>query len=1322
MLSRFFIDRPIFATVLSICITLIGGIALTSLPIAQYPRITPPSVAVAINYPGANAQVVANTVAAPIEQQVTGIPGMLYMSSQSNNDGSYSLSCTFDVGTNLDAALVMVQNRVTLAMPLLPTAVQQQGITIRKKTPDILMIASFTSPDGRYDEIYLSNYVLINVRDELLRVSGVSDVNIFGERDYSIRVWLDPQKLASRNMTGADVTAAIRTQNIEAPLGQLGQAPMERRDAFQFPIDTLGRLSDPAQFGDIIVKTGSSQAAATGGGAASPSGGGGLPAMGITDPLRTAYTKPALTATTTSGSTSGNAQAAGSSTTGTSTAGSAAGTPSAASAAGSGTGSAGAASNTGVQTGGGASTGGGVTATASLMTNTLAMGGANSTGSENGALSSTTSRQQPTTAIVRLRDVARVEMGAINYNQAIFFDGKPSVGVAVYQLPGTNALDVAERVRARLKELSTRFPEGVAYTIGYDTTPYISESIGEVFKTLGDAVLLVAIVVLFFLQDWKAMILPMIDVPVSLIGTFAVMALLGYSLNNISLFGLVLAIGIVVDDAIVVLENIERQMSQGHDPRTATLKAMEEITGPIIAITLVLSAVFVPCAFLSGITGRFYQQFAVTIAASTIISALNALTMTPSRALLILRKGGLSGAQGHHREALPWWIFGAVGGWLSMAFGPELPGGFVHLPAAWNPEAADAPRWLGWVVSAGWFAPGALVGLVLGWFCIRPVNAVLAWVFRGFNRVFDGLTEAYGWIIGKAMRLALVVLALYAGLLVLTWWLFQIAPSGFVPEQDMGRCLAGVQLPDCSSLERTKEVMREIEQIARDTPGVDHTIAICGTSFVQQANGPNFGSLFIVLKPFAERQRPELKDTAIMAHLRRRWSREVNDAQAVVFGAPAIPGISVAGGFKVIIEDRGGTGVRSLQAQSDRLIGKLRDDPGLVGVSTQFRSGIPQLYLDIDRAKAAALGLAPNDINQALQIFLGSSYANSFNEFGRYWQVTLQAEGEFRSRDSDINLLQVRNKWGQMVPLGTLVQVREITGPVFINRYNLYTAAPITGSLRPGISSGDVIAEVDRTASETLPRSMKADWTELMFLQILEGTATPPQAIFALSVLFVFLALAALYESWTLPLAVILVVPMCVLCAVAGVLISHTAVNIFVQIGLIVLIGLACKNAILIVEFAREKHEAGSSVLEATREASRLRLRPIVMTSFAFILGVLPLVYASGAGAEMRRSLGTAVFSGMLGVTIFGIFLTPVFFYVIQGLGETRRLSAPATRLVASCGAGALLGMGVGYLLGRLGVFPLVWAIPIGACAGVLGVFAVLGIHQRFRTGNGRSS
>jgi multidrug efflux pump len=1000
----------------------------------------------------------------------------------------------------------------------------------------------------------------------------------------------------------------------------------------------------------------------------------------------------------------------------------------------------GAATSSAPQTAGGATTSGGATSGSSatstmpaLPPSSLTAGGASIT-DDNGAISATsggTGPGAPTTAIVRLRDVARVELGALNYNQAIYFDGKPSVGLAVYQLPGTNALEVADRVRARMEELERRFPEDVSWTIGYDTTPFIRESIDEVYKTLRDAVILVAIVVLFFLQDWKAMILPMIDVPVSLIGTFAVMSLLGYSLNNISLFGLVLAIGIVVDDAIVVLENIERQMARGLDPRTATIKAMDEITGPIIAITLVLCAVFVPCAFISGITGRFFQQFAVTIAASTVISAVNALTMTPSRALLILRGDGLG--HGHKREALPWWFFGILGGWLGLSYGPALLAGPLGLPAPAG-EGASMPRWLWWALSAAWFAPGVLPGLLVGWIVIRPVNAVLGWVFRAFNGLFDLMTGAYGWSIGKAMRLAVLMLLAYGAMLAGTWWMFARAPTGFVPQQDMGRCLAGVQLSDSASLARTKEVMRKIEKIARETPGVRHTIAICGISFVQQSNGSNFGSLFIVLDPFSERQKPGLKDEAIMATLRRRWAQEVKDARTVVFGAAPIPGISVAGGFKVVIEDRGGLGPENLQEQTDRLIDRLRPPttlkemgpkpqgvPGVVGVSTQFRSGIPQLYLDIDWDKVAALGLSATDVNQALTINMGSAYVNTFNELGRHWQVTLQADGDFRSHISNLNLIQVRNRWGQMVPLGTVVKAREITGPIFINRYNLYTAAAVTGSLRPGASSGDVIAGVDRTARDTLPRSMRADWTELMFLQILEGNKTPPHVMFSLAVLFVFLALAALYESWTLPLAVILVVPLCVLWSVGGAWYANMTLNIFVQIGLVVLVGLACKNSILIVEFAREKHEAGMPVLEATRDASRQRLRPILMTSFAFILGVVPLMYASGAGAEMRRSLGVAVFSGMLGVTLFGVFLTPVFFYVIQGFGETKLLARPQTRLVLSCALGSLLGVAGGYLLARIDLVELAWALPVGGCAGLLGVLAVVGIHRQLRTTNGRS-
>ncbi len=1182
MISRFFIDRPIFATVLSVAITLIGGISLYYLPMAQYPRITPPGIAITINYPGASAPVVADTVAAPIEQQVNGIDGMLYMSSQMGNDGTYTLTVTFDIGTDVNSALVMVQNRVALAMPQLPSQVQNQGITIRKKTPDMLMIVNFYSPDGRYDDIYLSNFATIYVKDELLRVYGVSDVNYMGQRDYSIRAWLDPQKLAARNMTAMDVADAIRRENVDAPAGQLGQLPAPRGQYFQLPLDTLGRLTNPEQFQDIVVKT--------------RSGG----------------------------------------------------------------------------------------------------------------------QREPAAAIVRLRDVARVELGATNYNQSCTFDGHPSVGLSIYQLPGTNALDVADRVRAKMQELETRFPDGVSYKIAYDTTPYIRESIGEVFKTLRDAVILVGLVVLVFLQDWKTMILPMIDVPVSLIGTFGAMAALGFSLNNLTLFGLVLAIGIVVDDAIVVLENTERMIAKGYDARTATIKAMEEITGPIIAITLALCSVFIPCCFIQGITGQFFRQFAVTIAVSTIISAVNALTMTPSRAVLIFKTE--QGAHGHEfkREALPWWIFGVLGGLLTVRLGPQYLAGWFGLPAASIGGGLDGTAGeLSWAATAAYFVPGLAVGLVVGWLIIRPVNAVLGWLFRGFNRLFDQMTGVYGFMVGKSLRISVMVLLIYGGLLGLTYEVFRRAPLGFIPEQDQGRLILSVQLPDSASLQRTQAAMALVEQITRDTPGVAHTVAIAGMSFLLQANASNFGSMFIVMEPFDKRQAPHLTADGIMAHLRSEYRKRVKDAVVAVRNSSAIPGLGVAGGYKLIIEDRGGRGLQNLQWATDELVATMKKEPGLATASSEFRSRTPQLFLDIDRTKAEALGLSFDDVNQTLTMFLGSLYINSYNQFGRHWQVNVQLEGAFRNRVEDINLLQVRNKYGQMVPLGTLMRPHEIGGPVSVTRYNLYQAAQITGALAPGFSSGETIKDIDRLTDETLPLSMRAEWTEVMFLQIRAGNTA--LYVFALSALSVFLALAALYESWALPLAVILVVPMCLLCSVAGVRYTGRDVNIFVQIGLVVLVGLACKNAILIVEYAKQKQMEGLSRHEATLHACRLRLRPILMTSLAFIIGVIPLALASGAGSEMRRSLGIAVFYGMVGVTLFGIFLTPVFFAVIQGLSETRLFAGAVTRWVGSIVAGGVTGLGIGFLLARLDLVRLSWALWAGALAGILAALAALGAHRKIR-------
>jgi multidrug efflux pump len=1329
MISRFFIDRPIFATVLSIVITLIGGIALRYLPIAQYPRITPPGVVISISYPGASSEVVADTVAAPIEQQVNGVPGMLYMSSQMGNDGSYSLQVTFDIGVDLKTALVMVQNRVALAMPQLPTAVQNQGITIRKKTPDMLMIVNFTSPDGRYDDIYLSNFATINVRDELLRVPGVSDINVFGQRDYSIRVWLNPQELAARGMTAIDVANAIRSQNLDAPAGQINMPPALAGQAFQMPINTLGRLKTPEQFGDIVVKVTPPAAVAANRAMPPPRASTlGMPDVG-TGPNGTDNTSSPSGTTTAAPATSASPQpitSTSNSSTGTTTT-PALGINLSGGATSTGGGTIGGAANSS----GGGTTGGAASAASQTSANTAAvMNNATrtdstdttsvipsvadltngSTAAGGSAVRSTTPRPI-STGVVHLRDVARIDLGAQNYNLSSKFDGMPTVGLGIYQLPGTNALEAADQVRAKMEELSKQFPEGVSYVIGYDTTPFIRESVDDVVITLLEAVALVGLVVLVFLQDWKAMILPLIDVPVSIIGTFAVMFALGFSLNNISLFGLVLAIGIVVDDAIVVLENIERLMARGMDARSATIKAMEEVTGPIVAVALVLCAVFVPCAFISGITGQFFHQFAVTISVSTVISAINAVTMTPSRAVLIFKTEEGKSFE-HRREALPWWFFGVVAGGIAMWFGPpHLVGKFDLYRMFGGVARASAPLWLTVVVYASLFTPPAIIGGLIGWFTIRPVNAVLGWSFRVFNRGFDRMTEAYGWFVGLSMHWHVVVLGIYLVLVGVTYWEFMRAPVGFIPQQDQGRVIVSMQLPDAASLERTQEIVAKVDEIARSTPGVAHTVSVSGMSFIQQASSPNFASMFIVLDPFNKRQRPDLKDTAIMAKMRKRWADEVKGAIVTAFGAAPIPGLGAAGGFKLVIEDRGGADLRDLESRADNLVRKLKEVPGLIGVNTQFRARTPQLYLDIDRTKSAALGVSINDLNQTLDMFLGSLYVNSYNDFGRHWQVTVQAEGQFRTDPADINLFQVRNSSGQMVPLGTLVSSRGVPGPISVSRYNLYKAASISGNVANGFSTGDAIKAIEKVASDSLPITMRTEWTDLMFMQLRAGDKG--LYVFLLAIVSVFLALSALYESWSLPLAVILVVPMCLLCSVAGIRWTDRDVNIFVQIGLLVLVGLACKNAILIVEFAKQMHLEGRSVFDATKEASRLRLRPILMTSFAFIFGVLPLVVASGAGAEMRRSLGVSVFSGMLGVTLFGIFLTPVFFYVIQGLGESRLFASPRTRRIGSCVAAGLMGLAIGFMLPKIGISRMPWSAIIGALTGVVVMLGLLELHRR---------
>jgi multidrug efflux pump subunit AcrB len=1147
---RFFVDRPIFSTVISVVFVLAGGVAVFTLPVAQYPEVTPPTVLVTALYPGANALTVQDTVAAPIEEQVSGVEGMAYMSSRSTNDGAYNLTVTFKLGTDSDMAQVLVQNRVSLALPVIPLLVQNEGINVRKMSPNTLMIVNLISPNGKYDDLRLSNYATVNVKDELGRLPGVAGITYLGERDYSMRVWLDADKMAALGLSAMDVVTSISQQNVQVAAGQIGQQPVPKGQQFQLTINTLGRLIDPEQFAEIILKA---------------------------DP---ANPQGATTA---------------------------------------------------------------VSASAPVGQN-----GAGSAGSA----------ATPVTGIVRLRDVARVEQGSQQYDQSCTLDGKPSVALSIYQLPGSNALETARGVYAKMKDLKTRFPEGLDYEIVYDTTPFIRESVNEVFYTLRDAVLLVAIVVLVFLQDWKAMILPMIDVPVSLIGTFAIMAAMGFTLNNLTLFGLVLAIGIVVDDAIVVLENIERLIATGLDARTATIKAMEEITGPVLAITLVLSSVFIPCCFLGGVSGQFFRQFAVTISVSTIISAVNALTMTPSRAVVIFRTEE-GEKHGHRREALPWWFFGILGGIFTYYAVPQILAGKWDLAAALGEQSSALPKWLsGAIVSAAYILPGLLAGGLLGWIIIRPVNAVLGFLFGGFNRGFDWMTALYGRTVSRALRLSVMLLVIYAGLLGMTYWQFQRTPTGFIPQQDKGYLLLNVQLPDSASVERTQRVMARIERLAHGMPGIEHTVGLSGQSLILNANAPNLGSMYILLKPFEARRDPKLSADAIAKSLEERCHEEVRGATVAAFGAPPIDGLGTTGGFNLIVEDRGNLGLDQLQRFSEKIVARGGNTDGLQGLFNSSGANTPWLYLDIDRTKCMFHGVQVSDIFNTLQVYLGSYYVNNFNRYGRTWQVNIQADPRFRYDVSAIRQLQVRNSLGEMVRLGTLLDVRDTSGPVMIMRYNMYSAASVNADAAPGTSSGQAVSLLQEIADKELPRSMGTEWTDLAFLQLQAGNSA--MYFFFLAVVFVFLVLAAQYESWRLPLAVILVVPMCLFCSVIGLQVAGMEINIFTQIGFVVLVGLASKNAILIVEFAKQQQELGVPRRQATVEACRLRLRPILMTSFAFILGVVPLVIAEGAGAEMRKALGVAVFSGMLGVTFFGIFLTPVFYYVIQWFAEGRATASTA--------------------------------------------------------------
>ncbi|CAN5426438.1 efflux RND transporter permease subunit [soil metagenome] len=1136
MLARFFIDRPIFAWVISILIVLMGLISVVSMPIAQYPNITPPTVVVTCSYPGANAQVVADTVAAPIEQQVNGVENMMYMSSQANNDGSYQLTITFKLGIDLDAAQVQVQNRIAQATPILPDVVKAIGVVVKKQSPSFLLVMNLYSELDKetgqpyFNQLYVSNFATIQVKDALARVDGVGDVMQFGQQDYSMRVWLDPERLSSRNLTAGDVIRVLKEQNVQVAAGQIGQPPVPAGLDFQYTMGAQGRLIEPEQFANIVLKTG--------------------------DDGEVTY----------------------------------------------------------------------------------------------------------------LRDVSRSELGPRSETTLCRLDGMPSVGMAIFQLPSANALDTAERIRAKLRELKPRFPEHLQYDAVYDTTPFIKESVNEVLKTLRDAIILVAIVVLLFLQDWKAVMLPLIDVAVSLIGTFAVMKLMGFSLNNLTLFGLVLAIGIVVDDAIVVLENIERWLAEGLSVRDATIKAMDEITGPIIAITLVLSCVFLPSAFLGGITGQFFRQFALTIAVSMIISAINAMTMTPARAASIFG-GRKHGAHGHDdgREALPWWFFGIVGGvvsvWLLESFLD------AKLGITESDQTSLRTQLLGYAVKALSFVPGAIGGGILGLVIIRPVNWFLGKVFRAFNWLFDRATDVYGTVVSWSLRLSFLVLLLYVGLLGLTYYGFTKIPSGFIPGQDKGYLIVNVQLPDSASLDRTVAVMDRIQKIVAEIPGVAHTIDIPGQSFVMNGVSSNFGSMFVILEPFHERRADSLYSEAIAATIRTRLNTEIEQAQTLVFGAPAVDGLGNAGGFKLMLEATGNVDLKQLEAETTNFATKGSQLPGFVGMFSSFRASTPQLYVDVDRIKCKTMKVELNEVFDTLQAFLGGYYVNDFNQFGRTWQVNLQADAPYRISADKVRQFMVRNAGGDMVPLGAIANVRDDVGPVFVLRYNMYTATAINGATLPGVSSGTVIESLEKLAKKELPRNMDFEWSELTYLQkqatdvrSLGDLIQNPFMALVGAVVLVFLVLAALYESWSLPMAVILVVPMCLLCALAGVLMAGMDLNIFVQVGFVVLVGLASKNAILIVEFARDRQKEGKSIYDATMEAARVRLRPIIMTSFAFVLGVLPLVISTGAGAEMRRTLGTAVFAGMLGVTLFGIFLPTVFLYVVRSLIRTRpQKEAPAT-------------------------------------------------------------
>jgi multidrug efflux pump len=1055
--SKYFIDRPILAAVLSLIIVVAGGLALLRLPIGEYPQVVPPTVVVRATYPGANPRVIADTVASPLEQQINGVEDMLYMFSQATADGRMTLTVTFALGTDLDKAQVQVQNRVAQALPRLPAEVQRIGVVTEKSSPDFIMVVHLVSPDERYDMLYLSNFAHLRVRDELARIPGVGSAQVFGAGEYSMRIWLDPDLLASRRLTTSDVIRAVREQNVQVAAGVLGAPPAPVDTTFQLLVNTQGRLTTEEEFANIVVR-------------ATPDG-----------------------------------------------------------------------------------------------------------------------------QITRVRDVGRVELGANMYALRSLLDNKPAVAIGIFQRPGTNAIEASTQVRNTMETLQQSFPAGVEYRIVYDPTIFVRHSIAAVVETLAEAILLVVLVVMVFLQTWRASIIPLVAVPVSLIGTFAVMLPLGFSLNTLSLFGLVLSIGIVVDDAIVVVENVERHIELGLPPVEATKKAMEEVSGPIIAIALVLCAVFIPTAFVSGLTGQFFRQFALTIAISTVISAFNSLTLSPALASRLLKGHG---------------------------------------------------------------APRDIVQ--------RSADRVFGWFFRLFNRFFTRASAAYSNSVGRVLRVATVAIALYVGLIGLTFVGFSRVPAGFVPTQDKEYLVAFAQLPDGATLDRTEAVIRKMSGIALKHPGVSSSVAFPGLSINGFVNAPNSGIAFVVLKPSEERSTQELSAQSIVQSLNMQFFGSIEEAIVAIFPPPPVQGLGQVGGFKLFVEDRSGAGFEELYSQVQGGLAHAANNPALAGLFSSFQVSVPQIDARVDRDRVKSYGVALTDVFETLQVYLGSLYVNDFNRFGRTYQVNAQAESAFRLQPEQIRRLETRNEHGDMVPLGSLVTVSRSYGPDQVMHYNGYPAAEINGGPSPGYSSGQAQEAIASALRSQLPAGMTFEWTELAYQELLAGNTM--LFIFPLCVLLVYGVLAAQYESWTLPLIVILIVPMTLLSAIAGVWLTGGDNNIFTQISFLVLAGLACKNAILIVEFAKQREEHGESRLDAILAACRIRLRPVLMTSVAFIMGVVPLVLSTGAGFEIRRAMGIAVFAGMLGVTVFGLYLTPVFYDTV-GRVVQRITHRSRTRVVAAAPA-----------------------------------------------------